>query len=164
MRRAIVSILKLLVLLLVAVPSVGAFRAKRTLPGISTFQPHDDEIDVAAVFEGGDLHSQAGAFDGGEVLVWFGGLRLDLTHARLDPAGASLQLRCLWGGLDVVVPHDWGVEVVRSRALAGGLGNAVEPQRHPGPTLQIDALAVFGGIAIRHPDGDEHLDGAGAPT
>jgi hypothetical protein len=104
-----------------SIPAVLAFREKRRreLAGAPPFDETSDEIDLAAIFEELDARSTASAFRGGHLLVWYGGGRLDLRAATLDPNGASLDVRSLFGGLQIVVPPSWPVEV-HPLVFAGG--------------------------------------------
>ncbi|HSL97927.1 MAG TPA: hypothetical protein VK831_05090 [Candidatus Deferrimicrobiaceae bacterium] len=109
----------------------------------------DDEVDLVAIYEGRDFTSTATAFRGGSVLAWYGGGTLDLRGATLDPAGAAIDLRAIFGGIRLVVPETWRVE----RAMVGifgGTGDARDPDRvaPDGPTLHLTGFAVFGGAGI----------------
>jgi hypothetical protein len=143
-----------------SVPALAAFREKRRreLEGDTPFDETADEIDLAAIFDSLDARSVATAFRGGDVLVWYGGGRLDLRGATLDPSGAQLNLRMLFGGLEVVVPPSWPVEL-HPRAILGGVGQARDASQvdRSQPTLVVDALSVFGGAAIvtRQDEADE---------
>lgn len=134
-----------------SIPALAAWREKRRreLEGEPPFDETADQIDLAAIFDSLDARSTAPAFRGGDVLVWYGGGRLDLRDATLDPAGALLNLRTLFGGLEVVVPPSWPVEL-HPRAILGGVGQARDASRidRSKPTLVVDALSVFGGAAI----------------
>lgn len=111
--------------------------------------PGDNEIDLVAIFNAADLASTAPAFRRGSYLAWYGGGTLDLRGATLDPAGAILTTRTIFGGFRLVVPAAWRVEV-QVMSLLGGVSDGrdqskVEPD---GPMLVLDGWAVFGGVAI----------------
>ena len=78
-----------------------------------------------------------------------GGGSLDLREATLDPAGAELRVRAMFGGLEIVVPSSWPIEL-HSRVILGGVGDArdAEDVDPTSPTLVIDAQTIFGGLAI----------------
>ena len=63
--------------------------------------------------------------------------------------GADLTRRDVMGGIDVIVPAHWRVEVM-ARTVMGGIGNITDPDRSRDDArlLLIDALAVMGGIEI----------------
>jgi hypothetical protein len=127
----------------------GAFAAaarKRTLIGAD--DPEADEIHLIAVFEPINFTSRSTAFCGGTVEAWYGGGVIDLRQAILDPAGARLTLRTIFGGFEVAVPEGWRV-VTHVKGI-GGVGDARPHLDRPeaAPTLTIDGTALFGGIGI----------------
>ena len=113
----------------------------------------------AVIFDNLDATSRAGAFRGGVLDLWYGGGKLDLREAALDPAGADLRIRAIFGGLEIDLPSSWAVDV-RGRAFAGGVGGArgAGPIDESGPRLVLHVLAVFGGVAIISRRDDEPVD------
>jgi hypothetical protein len=59
------------------------------------------------------------------------------------------------GGVDVIVPAHWRVEVM-GRSILGGVGNLTEPDSpdEDAPLLLVDALALMGGIEIHQGEAD----------
>lgn len=118
----------------------------------------DDEFDIAAIFSGQDFASKATALRRGTVLSWYGGGTVDLRGATLDPSGATLTARSIFGGIRLVVPETW--RIVRDTiSIAGGIGDARNPDRidESLPALRLEGWSVFGGIGIvsEAPDLDE---------
>lgn len=111
--------------------------------------PESDEIALAAILDSVTLESRARSFRGGSLLAWFGGIDLDLRQATLDPAGAHLTVRAIFGGGRLLVPAEWNVEV-RMMAIFGGVGDARPPMRRPAdaPRLVVDGFVLFGGFGI----------------
>ncbi len=107
----------------------------------------DDDLRVAAIFEGSQVRATSRALRRGEALAWYGALDLDLRGASLDPAGARLRVVALFAGARVIVPAGWEVRV-RPVAAFGGVDARVEPPLVPGPHLTIEAVAVFAGVRI----------------
>jgi hypothetical protein len=153
--RRVLGLLGLLTVAGLAIPPLAAYREKirRAADGETSFDETADELDFALIFDGLEARSRAGAFRGGDILAWYGGGTLDLRGATLDPAGARLRLRAIFGGLDIVVPTTWRVEV-HSRAILGGVGDMTDQSTAApdAPTLVVDALAVMGGASIRSRD------------
>ncbi|WP_372449001.1 LiaF transmembrane domain-containing protein [Qaidamihabitans albus] len=84
-----------------------------------------------------------------DVSAVFGGATLDLRAAHIDKE-ASVDALALFGGVDVLVPKDWRVEVSGFPVL-GGLddktrGNGSLPE--DAPVLKVNATALFGGIEV----------------
>ena len=130
-----------------AVAGVAASGAilKRVLP--SRGDEESDDIMLVAAFDGIELRSRAKAFRGGSILAWFGGVAVDLREATLAPE-AHLTVHSVFGGVAIRVPAGWRVES-RMQAVAGGAELKVpEPEDPAAPTLTIDGLALFGGIAV----------------
>jgi hypothetical protein len=157
MRRFLLGLLGLLALAGLVLPPLAAVVAKARLAGTDETDETADEINLVAIFDGVDVTSRAASFRGGNVLAWYGRGDLDLRGATLDPAGARLRARSIFGGLRILVPVSWRVEV-HSVAVFGGVGNSTDPSKADpaSPTLTIDALSAFGGLAIvNEPDEDE---------
>lgn len=149
--RRLLGILGLVSVAALAAPAVAAYRekARREEDGAPVFDETADEIDVAAIFDNVEAVSHAASFRGGEFVAWYGGGSLDLRNATLDPAGAELRVRTTFGGLEIVVPAAWPIEL-HARSILGGVGDArdehdIDPTL---PTLVIDAQTIFGGLAI----------------
>lgn len=118
---------------------------KRAMP--SRGDEESDEVALVAVLQGVELASRAGAFRGGSLLGWFGGIALDLREVTLAPT-AHLSVHCLFGGVAIRVPPGWRVESSMN-ALAGGIDvGAAKPEDPAAPTLTLDGLALFGGVAV----------------
>ena len=127
--------------------AIAAIVAKSRL--VSRGLEADDEVDLVTIYDGLDFASTAPAFRGGSILCWYGGGSIDLRGATLDPAGARLRVRALFGGLRLVVPETWRVEN-RITAILGGVGDARDESQvaADGPTLVLEGWAAFGGIGI----------------
>jgi hypothetical protein len=127
----------------------GLFIARATKQRIEEVDaPDADEIRLAAIFEPMSFRSTATRFRGGSVDCWYGGGVIDLREAVLDPGGARLDVRAVFGGAQVVVPASWRVS---SKVVGiGGLGDGrpraeYEPDA---PHLTIEGLAIFGGFGV----------------
>ena len=126
--------------------TVVAFAMKRRIT--PAMEPDANQVAIAGIFEPVLFRSTATAFRGGSVDFWYGGGVIDLRGATLDPNGACLRVRAVFGGGQILVPATWNVT---GRVLGiGGYGDARRAvERDPdAPSLRIDGLAVFGGFAI----------------
>jgi hypothetical protein len=126
---------------------ITAIRLKGRL--VSRGRPQDDEIELVSIFEAADFTSTAPALRRVDLTAMFGGGTLDLRLARLDPAGATLSARTVFGGYRIAVPGTWRVER-RGMGVLGGFGDArkrawVDPN---GPRLTIEGFALFGGLGV----------------
>ena len=118
---------------------------KRAFP--SRGDAESDEVRLVAILDGVTIKSRAGAFRGGSMVSWLGGIAVDLREATLAP-DAQLELGSLFGGIAIRVPPGWRVES-EVRSLAGGVAiNAPEPDDPEAPTLRLSGYSAFGGIAV----------------
>ncbi|HET9521197.1 MAG TPA: hypothetical protein VFO73_09150, partial [Candidatus Limnocylindrales bacterium] len=125
---------------------IAALVAKKQLPSFE--DPDADEVRVKAVFEPMNFKSTAKHFRGGSIDCWYGGGAVDLREATLDPAGAHLQVRAIFGGGQIVVPETWRVT---SKVVGiGGLGDGRAQVGRPddAPHLTIEGIALFGGFGV----------------
>lgn len=126
---------------------VGAAVAKQRLPSVGT--DVDDEIALTAILAPVEFESHATAFRGGSILLWYGGGDMDLRGVRLDPAGARLTVRAIFGGGRLIVPETWNVDLQMLGIFGGSTDQRSAFDRAPdAPRLIVDGLCVFGGLAI----------------
>ena len=111
-----------IVLILVAIQVVMAVVmqvVRRLYPSFG--DEESNEINLLAPMYGIDLTSHASAFRGGAAKVIMGGIRLDLRDATLDPSGGQLMLTTVMGGIQVLIPSDWDVQVNTLQPIIGGI-------------------------------------------
>jgi hypothetical protein len=152
-----------LTLLTAIISAITAAVLKERL--VSRGDETDDEIDLVTIYTGRDFTSKAPSFRGGSVLTWYGGASIDLREASLDPAGATLNARTIFGGLRLLVPETWNVRS-NITAVFGGVGDTRDTSvvDELGPTLTVTGFALFGGVGIQtEPMGATDADPALAP-
>ncbi|MET1231357.1 MAG: LiaF domain-containing protein [Candidatus Limnocylindrales bacterium] len=160
MFRSLIRFLGIAFLAGLIIPPIAALMTKRRLAedGRGAFTPEANDLDTALIFEGGEYASKAPSFTGGELLTWYGGGRLDLRDATIAPGGADLRIRAIFGGVQLIVPKTWRVEVDVTPIL-GGIANGTTAPADPGaPVLRVSALAVFGGVAISNEPGESMFE------
>ena len=122
---------------------------------VAVDEPDENEVHLTAILGPLGFASTAPAFRGGTIDAWYGGGIVDLRGATLDPAGATLRVRAIFGGAQVAVPASWNV-VSAVRGL-GGVGDARARMERPvdAPTLRIEGFVLFGGFGVTSdvPDG-----------
>jgi predicted membrane protein len=133
-------------LITMIVAAIAAMSAKRRL--IPLDDPAADDVRLVAIFDQLAFRSTASSFRGGTVDCWFGGGAIDLREATLDPAGATLQVRSIFGGAQVLVPESW--QVTTSLVGPGGAGDMRAASDRPAdaPRLTIEGVVVFGGFGV----------------
>jgi hypothetical protein len=143
------GIIRLLVIGWIGSMVVGALAALRVKSQIGPNTDESaDEIVASAIFGPLAYHSTSTQLRGGTLDLWYGGGDLDLRDATLDPAGATLRVRAIFGGGQILVPTTWRV-VANTRGL-GGLQDTRDSSEivEGAPMLTIDGLLIAGGFAV----------------
>lgn len=127
--------------------AIAALRAKQRI-GPNTLESAD-EIAASAIFGPLDYHSTATNLRGGTLELWYGGGVLDLRDATLAPEGATLAVKVVFGGGQVLVPADW--RVIANVQGLGGVQDVREAKGYPegAPTLTIEGMVIAGGFAVQ---------------
>ncbi|HEX6867838.1 MAG TPA: hypothetical protein VF119_03485 [Candidatus Limnocylindrales bacterium] len=127
--------------------AVAALQAKRRI-GPNTMESADD-IAASAIFGPLDYHSTATSLRGGTLELWYGGGVLDLRDATLAPEGATLKVKVVFGGGQVLVPASW--KVVANVSGLGGIQDVREAKGYAvdAPTLTITGTVIAGGFAVQ---------------
>jgi hypothetical protein len=110
-----------------------------------------DVINISSSFAGEARRVTSQNFQGGSVSANFGGVKLDLRQAKPSGNGATLDARAFLGGIDIVVPEEWDVEVNTSAFMGGVADERSRPGAHAtgAPGLVINGSATLGGISIK---------------
>lgn len=146
MKRLFRTLLRLL-LFSVAMSAIG-LAVGRMVKGDTT--EDDDDFRLLAFWNGWQWRSRATSLTSGKAMAVLGGVDLDLTGATLGAAGATLSLTAAMGGIRVLVPGSWRVDVERSIA-GGAVEVSLDGQDElpdDAPRLSIDAMTRAGGILI----------------
>ena len=109
-------------------------------------------VRATGVFGGPKVASSSQRFRGASLTAVFGGVTLDLRSARPAPGGAAVNATAVLGGIEVIVPEGWQVEVSGTPIL-GGIEDKTD-HSHPvppdAPRLEVDALSVLGGVEVKN--------------
>ena len=125
---------------------IGQTIAKKLARGDET----SDDFQVAAVMGGKQFNSTAGQLRHGSAIASLGGVEIDLREATLDPDGADLDLKATLGGVSVIVPDTWAVDVAEDVEAGEVNVEVTPPEKLPedAPKLHIDARARMGGVQV----------------
>lgn len=106
-------------------------------------------LNVEALFCGIKRKVISKHFRGGEVTTVFGGTDINLLHADIEDQ-AVLNLSVVFGGVKLLIPAHWDVQIGLSNVAAG-----VEDKRYlqqgavdPNKKLILTGSVVFGGVEI----------------
>lgn len=109
----------------------------------------EETLDEFVIMGSIEKDNQSDNFKGGKVIAIMGGVDLDLRGAKLHDNQAFLEIKSLMGGIDLLIPEDWRVEISGTPIL-GGFSSKRRTVNDPNaPVLKIDYLAIMGGVDIK---------------
>jgi predicted membrane protein len=113
-----------------------------------------ETLKLVAFMGGSELNYTTQDLKGGEVFAFWGGYTLDFTEAEMHGDTMELNLFCIMGGVEVIVPPHWEVEKRGAVCIMGGFSNKThclaEQLDMPRKTLIVKGLALMGGGEIKN--------------
>jgi Predicted membrane protein len=111
----------------------------------------DGDLDEMNIFGGSKKKITDQNFRGGKITNIFGGAEIDLTKANLVSGRSVLDVTCIFGGVSIIVPSDWSVQVSVVSILGGfhDKRSTSRNEENPNKILIIKGSAVFGGGEIK---------------
>lgn len=108
-------------------------------------------INAIAFLGGVSCRSTSQNFKGGDLTAIMGGCEVDLSGARIGPAGAIIETFAWWGGIEIRVPQEWDV-VTEGLPLLGAYADRRTSSPEPGGTqrLTLRGTVIMGGIEIKN--------------
>jgi hypothetical protein len=84
----------------------------------------------------------------------FGGAELDLRQAQLESHEVTIDVKAVFGGVEIIVPGDV-IAIVDGTAIFGGFDDQVSTSQPAtgAPVVRIGGKAVFGGVSVRRRTG-----------
>ncbi len=120
---------------------------------VRTFAPeYGDEstetFSVVASMSGIHFISESRSLRSGSVVAFMGGAEIDLRNSEIVDR-ATIKVWSVMGGVDIVVPDRWRVEV-SPRVIMGGIDNRTAPDdgTAEAPLLIVEALVAMGGVGM----------------
>lgn len=118
--------------------------------GSSTSGDQAEFVRSFAMLSGHELRPVSRPFRGADLNAVMGGIKLDLTSARMEGDTAVVEVFAFWGGVEIYVPPDWTVTSEVTTLLAGFIDKrrptSVVPTRH----LVIKGMIVMAGVEIKN--------------
>lgn len=108
--------------------------------------PNDKRTEELVVFSGKNLIIQ-NEFYGMEGEAIFGGLTIDLRGAQITE-NISIDAMAVFGGVDILLPANVSVKL-SDLSLFGGCSNSRNYSPVDGPTVYVNATALFGGVEVK---------------
>jgi predicted membrane protein len=114
-----------------------------------------DVLEAVAIFGGTERRIKSQTFKGGRATSIFGGVELDFRDANIDGDEATLDINCIFGGVEIRVPDTWNVHS-RSIPVLGGYSDKTgpsssapkDPSSPKRKTLIVTGTVIFGGVEI----------------
>jgi hypothetical protein len=85
------------------------------------------------------------------VIALMGGVEIDLRNARLGPGVSTIEVKCMWGGISILVPDDIHIECEVEALAAGAEITHVVPTRAAidAPRVRVIGTVLMGGVDIK---------------
>jgi hypothetical protein len=120
------------------------------MPG-SFRQGSGGPLSSVAIFGGIERQVEGTIVDGGSIVAFFGGFKIDMSRAEMSGDQVIIDAVAIFGGGEILVPEWWKVSVEG----LGVFGGYVDKTRHiprpdrPVKTVIVRGAAVFGGIEVK---------------
>ncbi len=108
--------------------------------------PNEKRLEELVVFSGKNLLVQD-QFYGMSGEAVFGGLTIDLRGAKIEE-NISIDALAVFGGVDILLPANVSVKL-SDISLFGGCSNSRNYKPVDGPTVYVNATALFGGVEVK---------------
>ena len=109
----------------------------------------EDELDIKVMFGGRQERVDSREFVGGRIECTMGGCELDLRDAQMGGDSATLEIKAIMGGVELIVPRDWNVQI-KGTPMMGAFEDKTRPLDRDGPVLVLEGDAVMGGVEVRN--------------
>jgi predicted membrane protein len=117
-----------------------------------------DQIDLMFIMGGGEFKVTSRQLKGGKVTAIMGGCTLDLRDAEIDGDEITLDTFAMMGGIEIIVPTGWQVNM-QGFPLLGGMTNSallatksqtVSSAPSSAKRLVITGVALMGGVEAKN--------------
>jgi predicted membrane protein len=99
---------------------------------------------------GQHLTSMSDDFQGGNVSAILGGCKVDLRGANMKTNEAVLEVFTLWGGIEILVPSTWVVQL-EGFPILGGFEDKTHPSKESlEKKIIIRGSAIMGGVEVKN--------------
>jgi hypothetical protein len=120
----------------------------KSLAGPASEEPgpvdeHAEFVRCFAILSGSELQPVSRPFRGADLSAVMGGIKLNLSNARMEGDAAAIDVFAFWGGMEIHVPPDWTV-VSKVTTLLG----AFIDKRRPTSVVATKTLIVRGTIVM----------------
>ncbi len=110
----------------------------------------EDSEQIVAIFAGAERGGHWTVPARTFITTIFGGAELDLSEAVFASPDITMEVFCLFGGVELKVPEGTTVDN-RLIAIFGGVDHKVSPPAPGAPRVVLKGFACFGGVEVRNP-------------
>jgi predicted membrane protein len=111
---------------------------------------HAEFVRSFAFMSGIELRPVSRPFRGADLNAVMGGLKLDLTDARMEGDSAVIDVFAFWGGVEIYVPPDWTVTSKITTLMGGFIDKRRPTSVVPTKTLVVRGMIVMSGIEVKN--------------
>jgi predicted membrane protein len=111
---------------------------------------HAEFVRSFAMLSGCELRPVSRPFRGADLSAVMGGIKLDLSSARMEGDSAVIEVFAFWGGVEIYVPPDWTVTSEVTTLLAGFIDKRRPTSVVPTKTLVIKGMVVMSGVELKN--------------
>ena len=116
-----------------------------------------DFINLSFILGGGDHIFTSQKITGGKITAIMGGGKIDLRQASSDKEEIIIDCFAMWGGIEIVVPYHWQVNI-KGTPVLGGMENKTSSPANiegieinlPVKKLIIKGSAIMGGVEVKN--------------
>jgi predicted membrane protein len=131
-------------------PATGPTSNGPTSAGPTASEHHAEFVRAFAMLSGHELRPVSRPFRGADLNAVMGGIKLDLSSARMEGDIAVIEVFAFWGGVEIYVPPDWTVTSEVTTLLAGFIDKRRPTSVVPTKTLIIKGMIVMAGVEIKN--------------
>ena len=113
-------------------------------------EDHAEFVRSFAFMSGCELRPVSRPFRGADLNAVMGGVKLDLTGARMEADSAVIDVFAFWGGVEIYVPPDWTVTSKVTTLLGGFIDKRRPTSVVPTKTLILRGTIVMSGIEVKN--------------
>lgn len=107
-------------------------------------------VDTFSLFGDVERRVRGTAFERANLITLFGGTTLDLRDASPEERPARVNVTVLFGGVDIVVPRDWNVELDVLPVFGASEDSRLRVDAdHETVDLVITGFVAFGGVELK---------------
>jgi DUF1707 SHOCT-like domain/Cell wall-active antibiotics response LiaF, C-terminal len=127
-------------------PGIRAAPAAAAQPDLPL--PAHESASIVAIFGGSERRGRWLVEPHTDIYTLFGGVNLDFREAVLTQREVTLNITCVFGGVDVKVPEgvrvtDSGTAIFGGRSISGD-----DPDDPNAPVIRLTGFTLFGGVNV----------------